>query len=183
MDTQKVVCFGMAAVCAAFALYCADRAGAYGSQDHGVVGMITAVLVPLWIIMAFMEGGNGMGSQTVHTEVHVHNQQPQAPQIIVLQAEPQAVLSPPSGVTREDVRQIVAELQAQQAAQLPPPAHAVRIEPPAHRPMEIEAEFRTLTPLPSGKPEQPLRLAGPRKSIADRVAVALLAGPKLKDRS
>ncbi len=185
---RKVVGFGMAILCGALAFYMADRAAMRPGGEWGALGITFAVLTVIFVALAFSEGYEGYGGDR-HVTTHVVNnitvpqvqyvpvlQEAPPPQIVYVEREAPA----PVGVTAVEVARIVAEAMARQP--LPPPQQSVLLAPPAHRPMEIEAEYRTLRPLPSPKaqPDQPLRLSGPKKSIAGRVAVALLNNPKAK---
>ena len=107
-------------------------------------------------------------------------------------AQGQATYPPPApghrsqiGMTPAEVKQLFAQLQAEHQRQLSPPVMLER--KPAPQPSEvvqIEGGSRRMKVLPPArtmpaKPE-PLRLASQKKSIADRVAVALLTRPKTR---
>ena len=217
---RKTIGIAMAVVCGALAFYCADRATARPGGDYGPMGIAFAVLTPLFIAIAFMEGEGG-GDRNVTTNVTtnitlpdwmqhppqhqqvqyipVYDQTPAPPpQIVYLQAEPQAALPAPPpapSITPQMIAAIVAqEMQAHR--QLPPPQPEAprkalpleRLLPSRQLPrpraeaVQIDQGYRRMEVLPPSRTEparpETLRLAGPKKSIADRVAVALLTKPK-----
>lgn len=176
-------------------------------QKVGIVFWSLAGLIILLGIASEVGGGDG-GSRDVTnnitTTIHlpdwmqhppeppqrevqyipVFHDAPPPPQIVYVEKE-----APQPGIAQDAVALLVAELREQRAqiaklerqAATPVPLarqpEAIRIEG-GYRRMEVLPPARTAAPEP-----QPLRLTGPRKSIANRVAVALLAKPKAKQKS